>query len=112
MTTHRITDIERAMFDKGFASTGIVARKTGMHRTTVARLMRQGALTGKKITNQNFVSLTSVREYMGDDAVEIFKLDDWSDVVPNQAADEESGAPARNGVAAPRKKTTKRKRKP
>lgn len=105
MPTHRITDIERAMFTKGYASTGIVSRKTGMHRTTIARLYRAGNLTGKQIVYQFFIDFDSVRDYMGEDAIDLFGLDDWSDMMPEV---EEEVKPKPNGLA-PRKRVRRKR---
>ena len=81
MSTNGITEIELAMFEKGYASARLICNKTQMHRSTVCRLIRHKKLTGTKVGKVSFVTIKSVALYMGAEGSAALNLDDWTDVL-------------------------------
>jgi hypothetical protein len=74
------TDLELKMLAKGYASSRMVARKTGRHFASVLRLCKTGGYEGTKVGNQYFILISSVLAHHGESSVQLLDLHDWSDV--------------------------------
>lgn len=80
MTTDAITDLEWAMYNRGYASIRLIAQKTNIHKTTIYRWIRNDDLESVEVSGKRFVAISSVGKYMGADASRLFDLNDWSDI--------------------------------
>ena len=86
MSIKHLTEQEIAMYAKGYVSIRIAVLKTKMHRATMHRLLADRKLASKEIASYRYISIASIQEHMGVDGVEMFKLDDWSDIFDESAA--------------------------
>jgi len=76
----KLRPAEVQMLQEGRASIRMCAAKTSVHRSTWARLVKNDLVDYVFVCNIAYISIDSVKAYVGTQAVEMYNLDDWSDV--------------------------------
>jgi hypothetical protein len=76
-TELELTELEKQMLKRGYASVRLVVLKIGRSHATVLRLLHQGELKGMLVgRSMNFIEIESVQKYMGPKATKLLGLTD------------------------------------
>lgn len=74
---------EIAMFKQGWVSTDMAAKRLGVHKVTVRRLIASGKIPSRDTCTfgrVGFIRITALAEAHEPGVREALKLDDWSDL--------------------------------
>ena len=77
----RLTELEKLMFEKGYLPVRVVAAKLKCSGTKITRAGNEGDLEQTFVGQQKFITMESVLKWQGKEIVELFNLNDWSDVI-------------------------------